>query len=63
MFFIGQTLYRFPEGAQTDLEDTNTAYSIGISANATMAQVRAQIAQYGFAVSTLFRENRLFKFF
>ena len=53
-FATPQSLYRFPEGAQTDLEDTNLAYSIGVTADATMAQVKAQIAAYGFSVSMFF---------
>ena len=49
--FTTQSLFRFPEGAQTDIEDTNLAYSIGVTADATMAQVKSQVATYGFAVS------------
>jgi hypothetical protein len=52
LMILGVDFYRFPEGAQSDLEDTGLDYSIGVTAEATMAQVRNQIALYGFSVST-----------
>ena len=47
-------MYHYPEGARTDIDGENMLYAIGVPAETTMAQVRAQIAQYGYSVSKPF---------